>query len=109
MNNAGILSANPDWISGDLVYTFSCAFGDADGDGDLDLAVAGGESYYKNPEQPRIYYNNDGMLESLPSWKADSLQYSYDVNWADFDNDGDLDLIFVNNNSPTESFQIIMA
>ena len=30
LNNAGTLSSNPDWVSGDLVYTFSCAFGDAD-------------------------------------------------------------------------------
>ena len=70
LNNSGTLSSNPDWVSGDAVYTFSCAFGDADGDGDLDLAVASGESYYSNPEQPRIYYNDGGMLESLPSWKA---------------------------------------
>jgi hypothetical protein len=103
-NNSGTLSSNPDWVSGDLVYTFSCAFGDADGDGDLDLAVAGGESYYNNPEQPRIYYNNGGILESLPSWKATASQYSYDVDWADFDNDGDLDVVFAGESSPNRIF-----
>ena len=105
LNNAGTLSSNPDWISGDDVYTFSCAFGDADGDGDLDLAVAGGESYQNNPEQPRIYYNDNGMLESLPSWKATSTQYSYDVNWADFDNDGDLDVVFNGESYPNRVFE----
>jgi len=105
LNNAGTLSSNPDWTSGDLVYTFSCAFGDADGDGDLDLAVAGGESYQNNPEQPRIYYNNNGMLESLPSWKATNAQYSYDVNWADFDKDGDLDLVFAGESYPNRIFE----
>ena len=105
LNNSGTLSSNPDWTSGDDVYTFSCAFGDADGDGDLDLAVAGGESYYNNPEQPRIYYNTGGMLESLPSWKATSTQYSYDVNWADFDNDGDLDLVFNGESYPNRVFE----
>ena len=104
LNNTGTLSSNPDWISGDAVYTFSCAFGDADGDGDLDLAVAGGESYYNNPEQPRIYFNVGGMLESLPSWKATGSQYSYDVNWADFDNDGDLDVVFAGESSPNRIF-----
>ncbi len=105
LNNAGTLSSNPDWTSGDMVYTFSCAFGDADGDGDLDLAVAGGESYQNNPEQPRIYFNNGGMLESLPSWKAQSAQYSYDVNWADFDNDGDLDVVFAGESYPNRIFE----
>jgi hypothetical protein len=105
LNNNGTLSSNPDWVSGDLLFTFSCAFGDADGDGDLDLAVAGGESYYNNPEQPRIYYNTGGILESLPSWKAAASQYSYDVNWADFDNDGDLDLVFAGESSPNRIFE----
>jgi len=104
LNNSGTLSSNPDWVSGDAVYTFSCAFGDADGDGDLDLAVAGGESYNNDPEQPRIYYNVGGMLESLPSWKATASQYSYDVDWADFDNDGDLDVVFAGESSPNRIF-----
>lgn len=105
LNNNGTLSSNPDWTSGDMVYTFSCAFGDADGDGDLDLGVAGGESYQNNAEQPRIYYNIGGMLESLPSWKANEFQYSYDVNWADFDNDGDLDLVFAGESFPNRIFE----
>ena len=105
LNNAGTLSSNPDWVSGDMVYTFSCAFGDADGDGDLDLAVAGGESYGDDPEQPRIYYNIGGTLESLPSWKATEPQYSYDVNWADFDNDGDLDVVFAGESYPNRIFE----
>ncbi|MBK9098050.1 MAG: T9SS type A sorting domain-containing protein [bacterium] len=104
LNNNGTLSSNPDWISGDLFYTFSCAFGDADGDGDLDLAVAGGEAYYNNPAQPRIYYNNGGMLETLPSWKGTASIYSYDVNWADFDNDGDLDVVFAGESNPNFIF-----
>jgi hypothetical protein len=105
LNNNGTLSSNPDWVSSDEFYTFSCAFGDADGDGDLDLAVAGGESYYSNPAQPRIYYNNGGMLETLPSWQGTAAIYSYDVNWADFDNDGDLDLVFAGESNPNYIFE----
>jgi hypothetical protein len=105
LNNNGTLSSNPDWISADLYYTFSCAFGDADGDGDLDLAVAGGEAYYSNPAQPRIYYNIGGILETLPSWKGTASIYSYDVNWADFDNDGDLDVVFAGESNPNYIFE----
>lgn len=105
LNNNGTLSSNPDWVSGDNVYTFSCAFGDANGDGRLDLAVAGGESYYNHPEQPRIYFNTGSTLESLPSWKATASQYSYDVDWADFDNDGDLDLVFAGESTPNRIFE----
>jgi len=105
LNNNGTLSSNPDWISADLFYTFSCAFGDADGDGDLDLAVAGGEAYYNNPAQPRIYYNAGGMLETLPLWKGTASIYSYDVDWADFDNDGDLDIVFAGESNPNYIFE----
>jgi len=105
LNNNGTLSSNPDWISADLYYTFSCAFGDADCDGDLDLAVAGGEAYYSNPAQPRIYYNIGGILETLPSWKGTASIYSYDVNWADFDNDGDLDVVFAGESNPNYIFE----
>lgn len=104
LNNNGTLSSNPSWVSADQFYTFSCAFGDADGDGDLDLAVACGEAYYNNPGQLRIYYNNSGTLESLPSWKSQSSFYSYDVDWADFDRDGDLDLVCAGESNPNYIF-----
>jgi len=105
LNNNGTLSSNPDWVSAELFYTFSCAFGDADGDGDLDLAVAAGEAYYVNPDQLRIFYNENGNLESIPSWKSQISFYSYDVCWADFDNDGDLDLVCAGESNPNYIFE----
>jgi hypothetical protein len=104
MNNNGTLSSLPSWISKDSLYTFSCAFGDADGDGDLDLAVACGESYNNRAEQNRIYFNTQGRLDSLPRWKSREAGYSYDVAWADFDNDGDLDLVFANERGPNRVY-----
>lgn len=96
LNNNGTLSSNPSWVSSDSFYTFSCAFGDADGDGDLDLAAACGESYYSHPDKNRIYYNINGTLNTLPGWQSSEISYGMDVTWADFNNDGRLDLIFAN-------------
>ena len=99
-NIQGILEVLPSWRSKDSMYTFSCAFGDANGDGRPDLAVACGESYNNKAEQNRIYYNQTGLLDSLPSWKSASPGYSYDVTWADFDRDGRLDLAFAKEKGP---------
>lgn len=105
LNTLGTLGTSPAWKSKDSMYTFSCAFGDADGDGDLDLAVAGGESYYSHPERDRIYYNTGGQLDSMPGWKAASASYSYDVTWSDIDRDGDLDVLFAREQSPNVLFR----
>jgi hypothetical protein len=104
LNNNGTLSRSPSWISVDSMYTFSCAFGDADGDGWLDLAVACGESYYNRSETNRIYFNNEGTLDSVPGWRSSAMGYSYDVGWADFDNDGDLDLVFADERGPNRMY-----
>lgn len=106
MNNTGVLSPNPSWVSADSFYTFSCAFGDADGDGDLDLAAACGESYNSHPDKNRIYYNINGTFNSLPGWQSSEISYGMDVGWADFNNDGKLDLIFANEaNHPNRMYR----
>ena len=95
MNLGDSLETSPSWQSADSMHTFACAFGDADGDGDLDLAVACGEAYGGIEERQRIYYNNGGTLETTPSWTSLDSTPCYDVEWADIDNDGDLDLAFI--------------
>lgn len=105
MNINGTLETTPSWVSRDSFYTFSCAFGDADGDGDLDLAAACGEAYNSRAERNRIYYNRNGRLDSLPGWMSSQASYSYDVGWADFDNDGCLDLVFANERAPNRLYK----
>ncbi|RPH35587.1 VCBS repeat-containing protein, partial [bacterium] len=105
MNQHGTLESIPSWRSGDSLYTFSCAFGDANGDGAPDLAVASGEAYNHHAEQDRIYLNGGGRLDSLPSWKSHQPAYSYDVGWGDFDNDGRLDLVFANEHGPNVMYK----
>lgn len=69
------------------------AWGDADGDGDQDLLVGSNGL--------TILYRNDGGTlvptdTVLPGYWEDNDQADFDLNsisWADFDNDGDLDLL----------------
>jgi photosystem II stability/assembly factor-like uncharacterized protein/PKD repeat protein len=69
------------------------AWGDADGDGDLDLAVG--------TDGVTVLYRNDaGFLKltdtELPEYWEDNDQAYFDlrsITWADFDNDGDADLL----------------
>jgi hypothetical protein len=104
MNNNGTLEANPSWTSADSMFTFSCALGDADNDGYLDLAVACGESYDQFSDNMRIYKNVNGTMQTLPYWKSTNLTYGMDVDWADVNKDGKLDLVFVCERGPALAY-----
>ena len=93
-NTGSGLETTPSWQAGDRHSSFDCCLGDFDLDGRLDLAVSAGDAYPTTLEydRARIYRNNGGTFDTLPSWTASDSNPSDAVRFADIDNDGDLDL-----------------
>ena len=88
--------ASPDWVS-EPGNAFSASFGDVDDDGDLDMAVVQGANSLKKEDikyQPIVIYeNNGGRFGEHPVWQSEGLYNGKDIELADMDMDGDLDLI----------------
>ncbi|MCB9765893.1 MAG: VCBS repeat-containing protein [Alphaproteobacteria bacterium] len=99
LNNGGALEDRPAWEAPELFYSFSCALGDVDLDGDLDLAVAVGEAYFGEPDLSRVYLNDGTGDFGASAWTTETPRHAFDVAWADFDDDGWLDLAVANGGS----------
>ena len=91
------LAVTPSWTSSNATnHSEALAWGDWNHDGDLDLAVANfGErdEVYENNPQP-----SGPPLTSSPTWFSDQGQDSTDLDWGDWDQDGDLDLFIIHDN-----------
>jgi enediyne biosynthesis protein E4 len=69
-----------------------CAWGDYDSDGDLDLVVA--NAFYET-FQPNFLFRNDGaemFTRETTGPLVTTPGYHLGLAWADYDNDGDLDI-----------------
>ena len=91
--NSSGLPTNATWVSSNKDYTFGIAWGDYDCDGDLDLATASSYDYLSYQDQFKIYQNNSGTLSAKPVWWSSSTYYAMDVEFADINRDGRLDLV----------------
>jgi hypothetical protein len=87
-------------------YGISLSFADLDNDGDYDLALGNSLRQYLQ------YYENTGTAAS-PAWQKTAMfdflnsTYVYDTDFADFDNDGDLDMIAAMYNTSSNAGGII--
>ncbi len=77
-------------------------YGDFDNDGDLDVVVANGQSDF-GARRNRLYRNDDGLMQEISGSPIVPGFTSSDVTrnafMRDYDNDGWLDLIVVNDNN----------
>ncbi len=93
------LKINTGAIVNDGGHSHGSAWGDYDNDGDLDLFVANDQN------QNNFLYSNDGngnFIAITNDLTQDSGQ-SFGAAWADYDNDGDIDL-FVANHQLNKNF-----
>lgn len=93
----GFSKNNTDTISKTFAFTFGSNFGDIDNDGDLDLITT---NAYGNGFLRNFLYINDG-LGNFSKNESEVLSqdsgWSYGCAFADYNNDGFLDLAIANN------------
>ena len=88
-NSNGVLTDIGAGLTG--IYLGAAAWGDYDGDGDLDLALSGLTA--QGSGLLTVYRNEGGSLvEDTAQTELVPVRYS-SLAWADYDNDGDLDLV----------------
>lgn len=96
-------------------WSWSGKFGDLDNDGDLDLYVVNGmiagDLLHYLPGGELVEENqalrNDGRGQFMPAedWGLGSTRSGRSMSMADFDDDGDLDIVVNNLNSPAQLFE----
>ncbi|MBU2649353.1 MAG: VCBS repeat-containing protein [Bacteroidetes bacterium] len=77
------------------LFASSVNWGDYDNDGDLDLIISGVDQVYA---KHTIVYNNSGGIFTNIGFNFPGVSDGV-VTWADYDNEGDLDILIVGSNS----------
>ncbi|MFN0135269.1 MAG: FG-GAP-like repeat-containing protein [Phycisphaerae bacterium] len=92
---SGQLEANPSWVSADEVSTGDIQIGDINGDTWLDIFSANGGS---TMSPSVVYYGSPTGPSTTPGWTANvpGRTWTNSATLADFDGDGDLDVMTAN-------------
>jgi enediyne biosynthesis protein E4 len=109
------LNLAPDWGVDGTGWSWSSKFGDLDNDGWLDLYVVNGmmeETLFAHlpnhelVEKNQAFRNENGVrLRAMPGWWLDSTNSGRGMVEADFDQDGDLDIVVNNLRGPAQLFE----
>jgi enediyne biosynthesis protein E4 len=95
-------------------WSWAAQFGDLDNNGFQDLYLVNGMidkenlKYLPNNElieQNRAYKNSGGSFTLEPAWKLDSSSSGRGMAFADFNNDGRLDIVVNNLSTPAQVFE----
>ncbi len=91
----------------DALWLSDVEWGDYDNDGDLDLVMIGSATAEKPYSGVAFVYRNEETAVAIPNFTQFNLPingvYSGSVDWGDYDNDGDLDLLITGVTSPGEN------
>jgi hypothetical protein len=109
------LNLAPDWSVDATGWSWASKFGDLDNDGWLDLYVVNGmieESLFAHMpnhelvEKNQAFRNEGGLrFRLMPGWRLDSQLSGRGMVMADFDGDGDLDIVVNNLRGPAQLFE----
>lgn len=94
------------WMSPDAYAVGGLRWADMNDDGWLDLVTVHYEGGFPaRPEETRVWYNQNGTLESTASYVSTDTVWSTDVSIADIDQNGYLDIYVVNYGANVIHFQ----
>lgn len=97
--------------STDMSGNYGSVWIDFDNDGDLDLYIAKCRQNVSNPDDPRRWnrlFVNDGngnYTDLADEYGVQIRNQSWTADFADIDNDGDLDLVMTNHNTTMQLFE----
>ena len=96
LSNNGVMPSSASWYTNRVEYSGHCAVGDIDDDGYADFIVANflGSGGFSTANNSELYINDGGLPDPTPAWYSADSMHAFSCALADFDNDGDLDVVF---------------